>query len=62
MRPNEILDDLERCPTCDRMQMNRLFRGLGGWLVALGFFALWLVDASLSRVLAAVLIEWWGSF
>lgn len=46
------------CPACDHTRTTVTFHGLLGWVVAIGFLILWLTDGVLSRILAAVLIEW----
>lgn len=42
------------CPACDSLT----FHGVLGWIVAIGFFVLWLTDSVLSRILTAIVIEW----
>jgi hypothetical protein len=46
------------CPCCDHDRVNTGLHGLLGWIVAVAFFALWVLDSALGGLLAAILIEW----
>ena len=46
------------CPHCDRVRMNEGFHGRAGWVIAVGFFVLWLTDSVVGRMVIAFLIEW----